>query len=380
MNPGIYEALLHEDESSALDFKRDQYEFSGASDEAKAELLKDVLAFANAWRRATAYILIGVQDHKGARSEPVGVACHLEDAALQQFVNGKTQRPVEFAYRTTSLDGVPVGVLEIPVQTRPLYLKKDYGRLRKGVVYVRRGSSTAEAEPDEIARMGLSDSASGDVPLLDIQLGSGKGDPSGHELVLRGEVLVTDGLPHSVPWPRPAGSYGIGIPYDSEYPAKLVRYVHQVHYLREFGIAIANNSGTAAKGAVARMKVPRSDNMMLLVDSDYPEQPSSSPLANIRTVHHTMMELAARNRPTPQLRQLEDSWEIEVAFGTVLPRSHQWAEGLVHIGSHEEREVSISAVIYGENIPDPVSVQLKLQLRPAQRQMTAVDVLPYLER
>ena len=62
------EKLLNEDESSALDFKRDQYPFEKASDEQKSEFLKDILAFANAWRRTDAYILVGVEDVKGGRS------------------------------------------------------------------------------------------------------------------------------------------------------------------------------------------------------------------------------------------------------------------------------------------------------------------------
>ncbi|CAN5374670.1 MAG: AlbA family DNA-binding domain-containing protein [Pyrinomonadaceae bacterium] len=68
MNATLMEKLLNEDESSALDFKRDQYPFEKASDEQKSEFLKDILAFANAWRRTDAYILVGVEDVKGGRS------------------------------------------------------------------------------------------------------------------------------------------------------------------------------------------------------------------------------------------------------------------------------------------------------------------------
>jgi hypothetical protein len=47
-------ALLEESESSTLDFKGGQYRFDKASDSDKAELLEDILAFANAWRRTDA--------------------------------------------------------------------------------------------------------------------------------------------------------------------------------------------------------------------------------------------------------------------------------------------------------------------------------------
>lgn len=89
----LIDQLLFGEEGNTLDFKSEQYRFSGATDDEKSELLKDILAFANAWRRADAYILIGVKEVKGGRSEVVGIADHLDDAHIQQFVNSKTQRP-----------------------------------------------------------------------------------------------------------------------------------------------------------------------------------------------------------------------------------------------------------------------------------------------
>lgn len=72
------ETLLNEEEGTSLDFKRDPYAFVGATDDEKGELLKDILTFANSWRRTEAFILIGVNEVRGARSQPVGVAEHHE--------------------------------------------------------------------------------------------------------------------------------------------------------------------------------------------------------------------------------------------------------------------------------------------------------------
>ncbi|MBV9384830.1 MAG: ATP-binding protein [Chroococcidiopsidaceae cyanobacterium CP_BM_ER_R8_30] len=155
MNDTLLEQLLNEDESTTLDFKVAQYPFDEASNEQKSELLKDILAFTNAWRRTDAYILIGVQEIKGDRSRVVGIQHHLDDANPQQFVNSKTQRPIEFCYRGYPFEGLQLGIITIPVQERPVFLdKKDYGKLRKNVVYIRRSTSTVEANPDEIASMG----------------------------------------------------------------------------------------------------------------------------------------------------------------------------------------------------------------------------------
>ncbi|TAG83176.1 MAG: ATP-binding protein [Burkholderiales bacterium] len=146
--------LLFASEGDSLDFKRDQYPFSGATDEQKSELLKDILAFANAWRRDDAYILIGVEEVKGGRANIVGLASHLEDANLQQFVSGKTSSPVTFSYHPVEFERKQIGVIQIPLQRRPVYLKKAYGKLEAEKVYLRRGSSTDFAKPDEIAQMG----------------------------------------------------------------------------------------------------------------------------------------------------------------------------------------------------------------------------------
>lgn len=52
MNKELFERLLYEEETATLDFKRDQYRFAKAADDEKSELLKDILGFANAWRRS----------------------------------------------------------------------------------------------------------------------------------------------------------------------------------------------------------------------------------------------------------------------------------------------------------------------------------------
>jgi hypothetical protein len=51
--------------------------------------------------------------------------------------------------------GKRVDVITIPVQERPFFLKESYGRLAANTVYIRRGETTATADPGEIAQMGV---------------------------------------------------------------------------------------------------------------------------------------------------------------------------------------------------------------------------------
>ena len=129
LDANLLERLLYEEEGPALDFKREQYPFEGADNNSRGELLKDILAFANAWRRTTAYVLIGVDEVKGGRGKIVGVETHLDDAQLHQFINSKTQRPVDFLYYPFHTEGVEIGVIEIPMQVRPIYITRPFGKL-----------------------------------------------------------------------------------------------------------------------------------------------------------------------------------------------------------------------------------------------------------
>lgn len=159
-----FEILLKKGEGIDLDFKREQYAFQGANKTDKSELLKDILAFANSWRENKAYILIGVDEVTGGQGKVVGITDHLDDAELQQFVNSKTQRPVEFSYYPFSIENGEIGIIEIPLQERPIYLEQNFGKLEKGTVYIRRGSSTDTANLDEVARMGAELMRSNSVP------------------------------------------------------------------------------------------------------------------------------------------------------------------------------------------------------------------------
>lgn len=154
LSPEVLHSLIYRSESDDLDFKQAQYPFDGATDEQKAELLKDILAMANAWRTGDAYILVGYRERRPDPAEVLGIDSSIDDAKLQQFVNSKVNRPIRFRYEEHTHQDKRVGVFVISLQDRPIYLNAPYARLAERVVYVRRGSSTAKADPDEIARMG----------------------------------------------------------------------------------------------------------------------------------------------------------------------------------------------------------------------------------
>ena len=154
----LIKELIEKDESDRLDFKRDQYPFIKASELKKSELLKDILAFSNSLKLGEkAYIVIGIQEVKGARNIVWGTEEHFDDAQIQQFINYKTNREVNFSYQVHLFEGKKIGIICILQPKFPIYVnKKDYGIVKKEVIYYRSSSDTRNTtDPDQIARMAI---------------------------------------------------------------------------------------------------------------------------------------------------------------------------------------------------------------------------------
>mgnify|MGYP005991153765 CR=1 FL=1 len=255
----LIESLLFEEEGSSLDFKQEQYRFQKASDEDKSELLKDILAFTNAWRRTDAYILIGVREVKGSKCEVVGITEDLDDAQVQQFVQSKVNKPIRLAYLTAELDAKKVALITVPVQARPIFLKKDYGKLKSNTVYVRRGSSTSIALPDEIASMGAADNAElAKSPSLSPFIASGDHDEI-RSMEFEAKVELVK-LPDSSQFPtygtrRSPDYHALSTSYldheNPQYYAEYAEYFGKIKGITGFRVGIENIGNLVARGVRA---------------------------------------------------------------------------------------------------------------------------------
>jgi hypothetical protein len=162
-------ALLRRSEGETLDFKQKNYDFPSGKNERKGELLKDVIALANACKESEAYILIGVVEAHGRAASIPGVIPTLKDNDVQRFVNSKTNRPVSIAVEHINYEGRTLTVIRVNQdQARPIFLRKDYGRAKANVVYIRHGSSTDEASPDEIGDMARDEIVVKNSPNIDL--------------------------------------------------------------------------------------------------------------------------------------------------------------------------------------------------------------------
>ena len=169
------ERACEEGESNRLDFKSELYSFEKASDHQKSELLKDILAFANARRSAPAFILCGVEKDDSGAMYVSGVPLNdvPDEASIQQFVNSKTNKELPFhTYPVKCAEDRYVWVVEIDVclSDRPYYLKNAFGKLPQYCIPIRQGSSTRLATPDDVYKMAMEKQAAESVADFEVSM------------------------------------------------------------------------------------------------------------------------------------------------------------------------------------------------------------------
>jgi predicted HTH transcriptional regulator len=126
-------------EQAGFDWKRD---FGHpVDDDSRGEVIKDICAVANASALSYGFIIYGVDPR---RSDPVvGVSKPYDDAKLQQLLQGKVDPQPSFLYYEVSAGPKTIAVIQIaPSKKRPFIIRVDLGKIRKGQIVIRRGSST----------------------------------------------------------------------------------------------------------------------------------------------------------------------------------------------------------------------------------------------
>ncbi|WP_052321210.1 AlbA family DNA-binding domain-containing protein [Pseudomonas fluorescens] len=270
----LIERLLYSGEGVTLDYKVQQYPHDGASNDDKSELLKDILAFSNAWRDETAYILIGVSNDT---QDLVELDKDLDDSRLQQFINGKTNVPVHFSYRSLTYLGVKLGLYTIPVQDRPIYAKQQYGKVSPDVVYVRRGSATAIAKPDEIARMGAAVREKTFAPKLQVQLVELDENATPVTSI---DVAYKNYQLESYPEYIDRKSNTFGIPAltqaNSSYFRELAKYTKFKNSTFAFRFEISNLGDHFADDVRIQISAPSSPGFEFLTETQLPSKPNKT--------------------------------------------------------------------------------------------------------
>jgi hypothetical protein len=375
MNEALLESLLYRSESETLDFKECQYPFAKATAEQKSELLKDVLAFANAWRDTDAHILIGVREIKGGKSFIAGVQSHLDDHSLQQFVNSKTNRPIPFSYAAFATGASQIGVLTFAVtEQRPFFLDHDFGKLRRNAVYVRRGSATAEATPDEVVSM-VAKVVAPAQPVLHLEFcDAATRESRGQSIEVSTKILQ---LPDSDDFP----SYGQAANYDffgaimptgsmdnNDYYVEVGDYLKARHAFSPVSLAVSNSSQALADSVVITIKVNAAAALVADTD-DLPDFPSRFRFA----VGHPSLALSTH------VTLYGSTYEIKVDLGNVQAGLTAYCDQPFYLSSKGDVDITLEAAISADNLSSPIVIPLKVALRPQILEITVPQIVEFAD-
>ena len=378
----LIDQLLFEEEGNTLDFKSEQYRFIGATDEEKSELLKDIIAFSNAWRRTDAYIIIGVKEVKGGRSEVVGILEHLDDAHLQQFINSKTQRPIDFSYKAFQYEGAQIGIIHIPVQRRPFYLKKDFGRLKKSQVYIRRGSTTNVASLDEISTMGAEINGTyREEPSLDVFLISGKND----EIVEKRIVykLINAKIPDDAQFPDYVKYANVGpnlmiemptVSSNRDYYRDKAKFVQACQRVRSFKLGLKNFGTVPARDVKVVFDIINEEKTSIACKLD--ALPSNPLTDNFFSPH---LYNTVHKVPDVSVKRTSNGWHITCHLGKVQPKDMVITRDSFCIGALKSKSIQINAQVFSDDLPEPKQETLEVCFEVEDRAYSVSDFLPKKE-
>lgn len=148
MDEKIILLSIENGENSSIDFKL-KLDLTVAR--SKAEFIKDVSAMANS-NRDGGYLLLGVANDKTI----VGIK-QIEEERIQQICHTYITPPVKIdcTLKQMTSDDSPkkIGIIFIRPTIRPHKVASSIDRIEKDMVFVRRGSTTTKASPEEIVSM-----------------------------------------------------------------------------------------------------------------------------------------------------------------------------------------------------------------------------------
>ena len=369
-------SLLYEDEGSTLDFKREQYPY--VTNEQKGELIKDILAFTNAWRHADAYILIGVAEKPGSYATVIGVTDHLKDAEIQQLVNSKTNQPVTFSYRSARLDGKNIGVLHIPIQDRPRFITKRFGKLAADTVYLRRGSSTAVAQPDEIARMGATHTPQ-TSPVLQLQFADAKQRRlTGDTQAIHATHFAIDDI-EEIPKYEERTPFGPGSltywPYrtNPNYLQDRTVYTWAQHLCKPLQFAITNSGPVTAMDVRVELTV-QSPHAVLFDEDSWPKEPASR--EDRFSIAHNLSGFHMKYDDSITVQQLPDySSVVKICTHKIQPKETKWIESLLYLGARSSGKIILNGTMRADNISTPQPARLTVICTTEQNKTTWREVV-----
>ncbi len=310
----------------------------------------------------------------------MGIAAsdHLDDHALQQFVNNLSNQPVRFHYQAFEFEGKQIGIINIGEQTRPIYLKRDYGKLANEKVYVRRGSSTDPTKPaslEEIAQMRVDVSetrAELVVEFADIDADDTRGTNIFWEAEFC-EMPAMETIPDLAPQER-GYQFGIALsdPFNrpnSDFFRELAHFEFMRRLFQPVRLIARNVGPIAANNVRVELAVPA--NIGVIVVDELPERPKRVDILNNATFRR--VRSFQRSPGDVSIDKNNERFRIDIDCGHLQPGRRVWSE-VFYIGNGATGSLSLSGLVFADKLPQPKAFTLTVSVTVTKTNLTVEEL------
>lgn len=147
--------IQFENENTSLDFKRTQYSKKNA-EETYDDLIKDIMAMANANVQGDRFIIVGVKHFPDGSRQFFSIddKDFIDSATYHQIIRENVEPEIHFEYSPYRHEGHLLGVFRIHSCDDPPYMmRKDFGNLKKGDAFIRKGTHQPRMVREDFARI-----------------------------------------------------------------------------------------------------------------------------------------------------------------------------------------------------------------------------------
>lgn len=147
-NEGLDYLIESEMENTGLDFKREYYHKSE-----NHELIKDVMAMANAHLEDTKYIIFGVKLSDNERSYS-SITSLPDQSDIEELIHNNIEPSIDISFYPYEYQNYKLAILEIEGYVdRPYISKKNYRKIKAGETVIRKGSTTSYLTRDDFDKI-----------------------------------------------------------------------------------------------------------------------------------------------------------------------------------------------------------------------------------
>lgn len=392
----LQDIIKYENECTEIDFKKVQYKKMNHE-----SFLKDIMSLANGRSKNNKYIIIGVKHFPNGERDIVGVEDDfVDEATYQQLIHTNIEPEIKFKYYAFDYEGKKIGVFEILDCSNPPYLmKKDFGKLRLGDGYIRKGPHQmrlTRADYDAINKENISDNSfQGELEIyfnekgskeIEVKVVSLEKTPSEinkkkiAKVIEEKERIIEQAKGVFVPpvFKRNDSFYNTTSSYEDRSIETLKENLknvkntyleHDVFYIFEFAahrlnFNIFNSGDEYIEDASIEVTIPRENRMIEIADRIY-----EKPVVETVTLLPSYLEsklIEEKRLKYPSVRRGKQNYIISENLGNLKHNieTSAFIESLrIAIWSGiEKKKILVKVKVFGKNLKKPIEDELILKL------------------